>query len=153
MRRAAQNAAKRARFNDSDASSNDDGDSDFSAAGSDNESHDSDVSTDSKASDSEFESVSSDLESDDDGKPGKGRKRKLKGKKKIPKNQTVAHDVPSKEALNQAYSIRTDLLEKIEKLGNKMPNNTLDHLIDELGGPTDVAEVRKINLVSNVVAK
>jgi len=37
--------------------------------------------------------------------------------------------------------MRDDLLKKIENLGAKLPNNTLDQLIDELGGPNDVAEV------------
>jgi hypothetical protein len=45
--------------------------------------------------------------------------------------------------------MRDELLKKIEGLGAKLPNNTLDQLIDELGGPSDVAEMtgRKMRLV------
>jgi len=64
VRKAAQNAAKRGRWHDSDHSDNEN-DSDFSNAnGSES---DEEVSTDSKASDSEFESVSSEAESDEGG--------------------------------------------------------------------------------------
>lgn len=33
------------------------------------------------------------------------------------------------------------LLDKLEKLAEDLPPNTLDELIDELGGPENVAEV------------
>lgn len=32
-------------------------------------------------------------------------------------------------------------MKKIEQLGNRLPRNTLDQLIDELGGPDNVAEM------------
>jgi hypothetical protein len=66
VRKAAQNAAKRSRWgNESDASSKEDVDSDFSAAA--GSPTDSEVSTDPQASDSEFDSVSSEQESDEEG--------------------------------------------------------------------------------------
>lgn len=37
--------------------------------------------------------------------------------------------------------MKEELLERIEKLGEHLPPNTLDQLIDELGGPENVAEV------------
>lgn len=37
--------------------------------------------------------------------------------------------------------MKADLLKKIERLGKKLPPNTLDQLIDELGGASNVAEM------------
>lgn len=37
--------------------------------------------------------------------------------------------------------MKEELLDQIEKLGERLPPNTLDQLIDELGGPENVAEV------------
>lgn len=40
--------------------------------------------------------------------------------------------------------MKEELLQHIEDLGEKLPPNTLDQLIDELGGPENVAEVNLI---------
>lgn len=37
--------------------------------------------------------------------------------------------------------MKKELIERVEMLGEKLPPNTLDQLIDKLGGPTVVAEV------------
>lgn len=37
--------------------------------------------------------------------------------------------------------MKKELLDKLEKLAEDLPPNTLDELIDELGGPENVAEV------------
>ena len=43
--------------------------------------------------------------------------------------------------------MKTELLSRIEYLGERLPPNTLDQLIDELGGPENVAEVCEINFL------
>lgn len=42
-----------------------------------------------------------------------------------------------------AQKMKKDLLDNLEKLAEHLPPNTLDELIDELGGPENVAEVRQ----------
>ncbi len=48
----------------------------------------------------------------------------------------------SQSGLNQAQVMKTDLLARVERLGDILPPNTLDQLIDDLGGPDFVAEVQ-----------
>ena len=38
--------------------------------------------------------------------------------------------------------MKAELLRKLERLGDRLPANTLDELIDSLGGSDNVAEVR-----------
>ncbi len=49
--------------------------------------------------------------------------------------------MPAKDAVDQAVAMKEELLDKIERLGDSFPPNTLDELIDQLGGPASVAEV------------
>lgn len=47
---------------------------------------------------------------------------------------------PSTMAMcKRACEMRDELFKKVDDLGDRLPSNTLDQLIDELGGPADVA--------------
>ena len=48
---------------------------------------------------------------------------------------------PSQDKVDRACQMRQEILQKVEKLGSKLPANTLDQLIDELGGPHCVSEM------------
>lgn len=47
----------------------------------------------------------------------------------------------SQDSVELAQKMKRELLEKLEHLAENLPPNTLDELIDELGGPENVAEV------------
>lgn len=61
-------------------------------------------------------------------------------------NKSIRTIPPPKDAVERACSMKEELLEQIEQLGERLPPNTLDQLIDELGGPENVAEVGIMNI-------
>ncbi|XP_076254602.1 protein strawberry notch isoform X4 [Rhynchophorus ferrugineus] len=161
IRQAAARAVKRNKWSTSDSDNSEKSDSDFQM--SDNESEISEEHSDSNVS-SDFNPFNSDSDSDND--PWSRNKKKGKKQKKSPKKRQSTQDklslmlsqktnkakanggttdiktsAPPMDAIERACSMKDELLVAIERLGEKLPPNTLDQLIDELGGPENVAEM------------
>lgn len=56
---------------------------------------------------------------------------------------TTSQAVPSNSSVDLCRTMKKELLEKLGILSRVLPPNTLDELIDDLGGPDNVAEVRE----------
>ena len=143
---------------------NDDEDNDSDFAMSDDEDEedeeeDDDEYEESEASESDFNPFGSESDSDCDdpwerrGKQNKGKKSKSKPKAKD-KSDPFKHLVmgktdengirtapPDTGRVERAVQMKEQLLRKIEELGQDLPANSLDELIDELGGPSLVSEM------------
>ncbi|KAL7986692.1 hypothetical protein Chor_012975 [Crotalus horridus] len=65
-----------------------------------------------------------------------------------PNTNTNTSYVTSQDAVERAQQMKRELLDKLEKLSEDLPPNTLDELIDELGGPENMTG-RKGRVVSN----
>lgn len=162
VRQAAARAVKRVKEDSSDSESDmgSSSDSSFKISGSES-AHTESQSDDSNVS-SDFNPFDDDSDSED---PWVGRKKKGKKKKPVKKRQSTQDKIdsiifrhkgsqkrpnseidssdlpPPRDAIERACTMKEDLLVKIEALGERLPPNTLDQLIDELGGPENVAEM------------
>lgn len=59
----------------------------------------------------------------------------------LPGRKLVSAPVLLQSYCNRASMLKEELLLDIQRLGSRLPRNTLDQLIDELGGPDVVAEM------------
>ena len=58
-------------------------------------------------------------------------------------NQTLKKSVAKSSDLEHCLQLKQSLLDQLEVIAPYLPPNTLDELIDELGGPRHVAEVKR----------
>ena len=59
----------------------------------------------------------------------------------VPLASSVKTNLSDIEKVEKAYNLKQALLDKLEALSDRLPLNTLDELIDQLGGPDYVAEL------------
>merc|ERR1719210_379360 len=130
----------------------DEGDSDFIVS---DEEEDDEFEVSEASEESDFNPFGSESDSDcDDPFERRGRKGKKPKKPKKDKANPFAHlavgkidengmrsAAPDTGRVERAIKMKEDLLRKIENLGSSLPANTLDELIDELGGPSLVPEM------------
>lgn len=151
IRQAAQRASKRVRTFPSDEDFTDDerngghsSGSEYKQTGSESEDDHKSDEEENITSDSSFNYSESDSDSGDGRRKKKGAKKQKKPVKKRagPVNVNVARNrTPSRDAVERAYLMKKALLSQVEELGEHLPPNTLDQLIDEFGGPENVAEM------------
>jgi hypothetical protein len=70
-----------------------------------------------------------------------GKKKRSRSKENGEQPKGAEEGRPARNDVDLACQLKAQLLEKVEKFGDKLPPNTLDFLIGELGGPDSVAEV------------
>ena len=59
----------------------------------------------------------------------------------VPLSTNVKTNLSDIEKAEKAYNLKQSLIDRLESLNDRLPLNTLDELIDQLGGPDYVAEL------------
>ncbi|XP_018017597.1 protein strawberry notch homolog 1 isoform X2 [Hyalella azteca] len=138
VRQAAQRAKRRYK---EAVAGHDSDDSDFEVSGSSSVEEEEDDFSSNVSSDF---TADSDMDDEDvwEAPKKRGRPPKPKVKNGRPPRENGIKKPPLPQAIvDKVMAMRTDLLSKITDLGRRLPPNTLDQLIDELGGPEKVAEM------------
>uniref|UniRef100_A0A2P2I206 Protein strawberry notch n=2 Tax=Hirondellea gigas TaxID=1518452 RepID=A0A2P2I206_9CRUS len=141
-RKPVRQAAQRAKRRYKEAVVHESEDSDFEMSGSSSVEEDEDEYSSNASSDF---SAGSDFDEDEMWEQPKKRGRPAKPKPV--KNGRAQRENDIKKApipqahIDKVTGMRTELLRKVDILGSTLPPNTLDQLIDELGGPDMVAEM------------
>lgn len=65
----------------------------------------------------------------------------LRGRYQSSKKKTVKDDALKNDIIEGVRELKAELLHKIEVLGERLPKNTLDELVNKLGGSEKVAEM------------
>lgn len=63
-----------------------------------------------------------------------------------PETDSSSHGLTPAQAKEKASALKRKLLVAIDDLGERLPSNTLDELIDSFGGSEKVAEVCHVRL-------
>lgn len=83
--------------------------------------------------------------------PKEEKEKRRRDRSPSPFSEMTQSIIFSKDAGDKAAAMKQQLLAMLDSIGDVLPINTLDQLIDELGGPSEVAEMtgRKGRVVSD----
>ena len=71
----------------------------------------------------------------------------------VPLPSTTKTDLSDIEKVEKAYNLKQKLLDRLDALSDSLPLNTLDELIDQLGGTDYVAELTGMGVKADFIKK